>query len=299
MTRAGKATGFQRIPILFPDPAVPVVAYSGGPQGPRGKFHAHTDEDWELCYLAKGMADYQLGARRLRLKAGDVLVIGPDDPHVCLRWRGERFVAIFRRLMLRQTGLDVRCGRSSGLQVAGVRIPSQTHVVPWRRTALEYSLDRLHQESFGAQHAKLSMCAALLAQVLLELARSESERLDMPPAAPDSSAKKIVDHLALIVQADLGHGWTLAELVKRSGYSSTQLGLFFRQATGLSTCQWLSQERIHRACQLLAHTEQPAAQIGVEVGFGTRSQFYRSFRKVTGTTPHRYRSAVLHEGHPP
>ena len=121
----------------------------------------------------------------MRLHAGDVLVIGPDDPHICLRWCGERFVAIFRRSMLRQTGLDVRCRRSSGLEVAGVRIPTQTHVVPWRRTALEYSLDRLHQESFGGQHAKLSMCAALLAQVLLELARNEGDRRTMPPAAPN------------------------------------------------------------------------------------------------------------------
>lgn len=298
MMRAGKVSGFERIPIRFPDPAVPVVAYSGGPEGPRGKFHAHTDEDWELCYLAKGMADYQLGAERVRLQAGDLLMIGPDDPHVCLHWHGQRFVAIFRRSLLRRTGLAVRCGRRSGLEVAGVRIPPQTQVVPWRRTALEYGLDRLHRESFGGQHAKLSMCAALLAQVLLELARSESERSAMPSAAPDSSAKRIVDHLALIIQADLGHGWTLAELVRRSGYSSTQLGVFFRLATGLSPCHWISQERVHRACQLLAHTGVPAAQIGVEVGFGTRSQFYRSFRKVTGTTPDRYRSAVLHEGHP-
>jgi AraC-like DNA-binding protein len=297
-TRAAKVAGFKRAPILFPDPAVPIMAYSGGPMGARGGFHAHTDEDWELCYLASGAANYQLGAEKLQLQAGDLLVIGPDDPHVCLDWRGERFVAIFRRSMLRETGLMVRCGRSVGLEVAGMRIPTRTHVVPWRRTAVEYLLDRLQQESFGGQRAKLSMCAALLAQLLLELARSESERRKMPAESPGGSAKKIVERLAATVRADLANCWTLAELVKRSGYSSTQLGVLFRRATGLSPCQWISQERIHRACQLLAHSEEAVVQVGAEVGFGTRSQFYRVFRKVTGTTPERYRSAVLHEGHP-
>jgi len=287
----------ERAPILFPDPAVPVIAYTRS-LGGTGKFHAHTDEDWELCYIASGTADYRVGADEFQLQAGDLLVIGPDDPHVCLGWRGERFVAIFRRSMLRKTNLAVRCGRSVGLEVAGVRIPSRTQVVPWRRTAVEYLLDRLQEESFGGQRAKHSMCAALLTQLLLELARSESERCDGSAAPPDSSARRMVDRLATIVQADLANHWTLAELVKRSGYSSTQLSVLFRRATGLSPCQWISQERVHRACQLLAHTDKTAVQIGSEVGFGTRSQFHRVFRQFTGTTPERYRSALRHETHP-
>jgi AraC-like DNA-binding protein len=258
----------------------------------------HTDEDWELCYIASGTADYRLKADEFQLQAGDLLVIGPDDPHVCLGWRGERFVAIFRRSMLRKTNLAVRCGRSVGLEVAGVRIPSRTQVVPWRRTAVEYLLDRLQEESFGGQRAKHSMCAALLAQLLLELARSESERCDASAAPPDSSARRMVERLAAIVQADLANRWTLAELVKRSGYSSTQLCVLFRRATGLSPCQWISQERVHRTCQLLAHTDKTAMQIASEVGFGTRSQFHRVFRQFTGTTPERYRSALRHETHP-
>lgn len=295
--RGAKSGGFERAPVVFPDPAVPVVAYSRQ-LGPPGRFHVHTDEDWELCYIASGSASYRLGSEQLRLEAGDMLVVGPDDPHACLNWRGERFVVIFRRPLLRESGLAVRCGHAVGLEVAGVRIPARTRVVPWRRTAVEYLLDRLQRESFGSQRAKRSMCAAVLAQLLLELARSECERGGAATTPADRSARRVVERLAVMVRADLANRWTLAEMVKRSGYSSTQLGVLFRRATGLSPCQWISQERIHRACQLLAHSEEAVVQIGVEVGFGTRSQFYRVFRKVTGTTPERYRSAVLHEGHP-
>lgn len=294
---AAKAGPVERAPISYPDPKVPVVAYTRCIIGPIGRFHVHTDEDWELCYIASGTADYRLKADEFQLQAGDLLVIGPNDPHVCLRWRGERFVAIFRRSLLRKTNLAVRCGRAVGLEVAGVRIPSRTHVVPWRRPAVEYLLDRLQEESFGAQPAKSSMCVALVTQLLLELARSESERCESAPA-PDSSARRVVERLAAIVEADLSHPWSLAELVRRSGYSSTQLSVLFRRATGLSPCQWISQERVHRACQLLAHTEKTIMQIAADVGFGTRSQFHRVFRQVTGTTPSRYRSAFRHETQP-
>ena len=296
-TRTAKSSGFVRAPIVFPDPAVPVVAYSRQ-WGSPGTFHVHTDEDWELCYIASGGAHYRLGSEEMQLEAGDMLVIGPNDPHACLNWRGERFVVIFRRPLLRETRMPVRCGRSLGLEVAGVRVPARTRIVPWRRTAVEYLLDRLQQESFGGQRAKRSMCAALLAQLLLELARSENERCDVSAAPPDAAARKVVERMAALVQTDLANRWTLADLVKRSGYSSTQLGVLFQRATGLSPCQWISQERIHRACHLLAHSDETAIQIGSDVGFGTRSQFHRVFRKVTGTTPERYRSAVRHEGQP-
>jgi AraC-like DNA-binding protein/quercetin dioxygenase-like cupin family protein len=297
LTHAARISRCKRTPILFPDPAVPVVAYTRS-IGPVGRFHAHTDEDWELCYIASGTADYRVGTDEFQLQAGDLLVIGPDDPHVCLGWHGERVVAIFRRSLLRKTNLAVRCGRTLGLEVAGVRIPSRTQVVPWRRTAVEYLLDRLQEESFGGQRAKHSMCVALLAQLLLELARSENERSETSSAVPDTSARRMVERLAAIVQVDLANRWTLAELVKRSGYSSTQLSVLFHRATGLSPCQWISQERVHRACQLLAHTDKTAMQIASEVGFGTRSQFHRVFRQVTGTTPERYRSALRHETQP-
>ncbi len=296
-TRAAKHTGVVRAPIVFPDSAVPVVAYSRQ-WGRPGTFHVHTDEDWELCYIASGGAHYRLGSEDLHLEAGDMLVVGPDDPHACLNWSGERHVIIFRRHLLRETRLPVRCGRALGLEVAGVRIPARTRIAPWRRTAVEYLLDRLQRESFGGQRAKRPMCVVLLAQLLLELARSESERRRVSATPPDDLARRVVERLAVKVRADIASCWTLAALVKRSGYSSTQLGVLFQRATGLSPCQWISQERIHRACQLLAHSEETVLQVGAEVGFGTRSQFYRVFRKVTGTTPERYRSAVLHEGHP-
>jgi len=297
MAKAAANVGcFERAPILYPDPTVPVVAYTGW-IGKAARFHVHTEEDWELCYLAGGTADYRVGADDFQLQVGDLLVIRPDMPHICLGWRGERFVTIFRRSFLRSMSINIRCGRMVGLEIEGIRIPARTHVVSWRRTAVEYLLDRLQQETFAAQPAKHSMCAALLAQLLLELARSERDRA-AGAAPPDSSARRTVDRLAAIVEADLANRWTLSELVRRSGYSSTQLSVLFRRATGLSPCQWISQRRVHRACQLLAHSEKTVVEIASEVGFGTRSQFHRVFRQVTGTTPQRYRSALRHETHP-
>lgn len=294
---ASKSGPCKRAPIIYPDPSVPVVAYSGR-VGRAGIFHVHTDEDWELCYMASGEAQYRVGSSMWRLGTGELIVIRPEDPHVCLGWSGERFVAIFRRYVLRGAGVSIRCGDKIGLEVAGVRIPRRTCVVPWRRTAVEYLLNRLNGESFAGGHAKSSMCAALLAELLIELARSETERGRGEDGPPTGARDKIVERICAAVRANLDRPWTLAEFVRHSGYGSTQLSVLFRRATGRSPRQWLSQERIHRACQLLGRSEENIIRIATEVGFGTRSQFYRAFRKITGTTPERYRSALRHETQP-
>ena len=47
--------------------------------------------------------------------------------------------------------------------------------------------------------------------------------------------------------------------------------------------------RISKACEMLAETELPVSEIALLCGFGGISQFNRSFRADTGTTPRDYR----------
>lgn len=61
------------------------------------------------------------------------------------------------------------------------------------------------------------------------------------------------------------------------------------QSIGMRPYHYLIQRRIHRAKELLLGGRKPIAEIAVEVGFATHSHFTFNFRKVTGTTPSRFR----------
>lgn len=63
----------------------------------------------------------------------------------------------------------------------------------------------------------------------------------------------------------------------------------FKQSTGLSPHQYLIQQRIDRAKQLLMKKELAIADIALECGFAHSSHFNKYFRKLTGTTPTFYR----------
>jgi AraC family transcriptional regulator len=53
--------------------------------------------------------------------------------------------------------------------------------------------------------------------------------------------------------------------------------------------RYVTRQRIERAKRMLAQGDRSVAEIGFEVGFGESSSFTAAFRKMTGTTPARFR----------
>jgi AraC family transcriptional regulator len=51
---------------------------------------------------------------------------------------------------------------------------------------------------------------------------------------------------------------------------------------------------VRAACELLRTAEWPLAVIAAECGFADQSHFTRIFRRMTGTTPARFRRAIAH-----
>ena len=185
-----------------------------------------------------------------------------------------------------------------GLEIAGRGLAPHLTVEPRRRPAVEYLWERIQEESFGTEPTKQAMCTALLAELLLELVRNDTPP-DRPAAQPlGLFARRTVKQLCDEVRGQLDHPWTLTELTRRSGYSSTQLTSIFHALVGTSPCRWLRRERVRAAQELLARSDMEAIAIAVEVGFGSRSQCHRAFRSVTGMAPGRYRATVRHEEQP-
>jgi AraC family transcriptional regulator len=66
----------------------------------------------------------------------------------------------------------------------------------------------------------------------------------------------------------------------------------FKQSTGLSPYQYVTNSRIEKAKRLLVQTEEAINQIGQQVGFPNQSHFTNVFRKAMGVTPKAYREKV-------
>lgn len=72
--------------------------------------------------------------------------------------------------------------------------------------------------------------------------------------------------------------------------SQFHFGRLFKQSLSLSPYQYLLQQRVERAKQLLQQTNKPVMEIALECGFNSHSHLGRKFRQLTGITPKAYRA---------
>lgn len=85
-------------------------------------------------------------------------------------------------------------------------------------------------------------------------------------------------------------GFTLNSLGKLLGIRPDQVSELLNSELNISFSNFLNTIRIQKACELIQKfPEKTILQIGFDVGFGSKSNFNRTFRELTGMTPHDYK----------
>jgi transcriptional regulator GlxA family with amidase domain len=82
---------------------------------------------------------------------------------------------------------------------------------------------------------------------------------------------------------------TVEDLARRANLSSRHLGRHFRSATGTTPLQWLLNQRIRRAQELLETTDDSIDTIAAATGMGTATTLRRHFNRTVGVPPDTYR----------
>ncbi|WP_299919516.1 AraC family transcriptional regulator [uncultured Roseobacter sp.] len=83
----------------------------------------------------------------------------------------------------------------------------------------------------------------------------------------------------------------LARLARRAVIPSRQISGAINQTTGKNVSQYVNDFRIGEACEQLQNSRRSVTEIMFDVGFETKSNFNREFRRVTGMTPLEWRKA--------
>ncbi len=82
---------------------------------------------------------------------------------------------------------------------------------------------------------------------------------------------------------------SMAAIAESFGISTTRLSLSFKEKTGMTPLEYLTQLRAQRARELLVGTDLTIREISVQVGYYDSGSFIRRFKQVTGETPLQYR----------
>lgn len=114
------------------------------------------------------------------------------------------------------------------------------------------------------------------------LERLASEDRDRPG---ESAVATVTDY----IHRHLHEQIYISELAEQVYLNEQYLARLFKKTLGLSILEYITQERLRLAKELLRSTDRPINRVADSVGYDNYSYFTRLFKRETGMTPQEYR----------
>jgi AraC family transcriptional regulator len=92
-----------------------------------------------------------------------------------------------------------------------------------------------------------------------------------------------------LLQENLHGHIRLSEIARECGLSISHFARSFKISFGISTHQWLIQQRVEHAKRLMKETRMSLMDIALQSGFNDQAAFTRTFRQLAGASPGRWR----------
>lgn len=213
------------------------------------------------------------------LSEGDIM-ISPPYLHRKLAWDNEAEFLLLRlepKLFASAVYEAVNAEQVEILPQLKIRDPLIQQIGLTLKSELEVNglSDRLYAES---------MANALAVHLLRRYPTRKQNIQDYAGGLPKHKLQQAIDY----IQAHLAVDVSLAAIAAELGMSQYYFARLLKQSTGYSPYQYLIKCRIERAQELLLQGQLSIANIALQVGFASQSQFGRHFKRLTGVTPKQF-----------
>lgn len=132
---------------------------------------------------------------------------------------------------------------------------------------------------------------------LMERVRHQHRLEAIPPEILQNAAKdrdkpeadSVIASVKRYIREHIQENIYVADIASHVFLNEQYLMRIFKKTTGVSILEFITNERLWLAQELLTNTEYPIKQVADSVGYGNYSYFTKIFKRSTGLTPQAYR----------
>jgi AraC family transcriptional regulator len=146
-------------------------------------------------------------------------------------------------------------------------------------------LTELQQENLGGKLYAESLANVLAVHLLRQYAIAKPQIPIYEGELPHRQLLQVLEYIDVHLHQEIQLA-NLAQLLEMSQFHFSHL---FKQSIGMAPYQYVLQQRIERAKQLLKQTDHSIVDIAFSCGFSSHSHLSQQFRQHTGMTPKTYR----------
>jgi len=261
---------------------------------------AHRHEYFQIQVNLSGRTRQHIGARTRPLAPGSLGFVLPYRVHRVPHPPGSRFFVINFRLHFLRPDLEV-----DPLDLEDVPLERAPELAPFlfqefmdfRLRGADLAQARAACLRMAAENARRRFCSLeiIRAELLLLLAlvcrRHEAAILEVAAVQGQRGGRR--DALARVVRyirGNLSRRLSLAGAAAAVDLSPNPLAHLIKQETGRTFTDLVTERRMERAQELLAHTTLRIAEVAAAAGFEDEAYFARRFRQCFRLAPREYRS---------
>jgi AraC family transcriptional activator of pobA len=260
-----------------------VKAFQAGDEHPQQySYNFHRDDHYIFFILTKGSGTLQVDFKDITVTAGHIYYIVPSQIHSRIKPDGAAgwFLAVDPALM----AIELRDVFEDQLDL---KLPHK--LTEYELAQFENLLGILQNEYTQRQGDKyyLSTIHALAAS-FLSMAASTYDSLNVVANKHTRSAelaRKFKNLLSINIKAIRSPAMYASMLNVTTGHLNEAI----KGVTGSTITYWIQQEVFNEAKRLLYHSDAAIKEIAHELGFSDPSYFIRSFKKVCGLSPSKFR----------
>lgn len=146
---------------------------------------------------------------------------------------------------------------------------------------------------FSSVDGEINKSALFVDQLSVAIIIHLAQHYGNQPAQSSSSRRMLSTRLQAELQAqvrsNLDGQLSIEEMARTCNLSTRAFLQAFRDTTGTTPHQWLTQERIEKAKDVMLESALPLKEIAILCGFADQSHFTRVFTRATGATPASWR----------
>jgi AraC-like DNA-binding protein len=267
----------------------------------------HYNAGIEICMCRSGVYRWNIEGRVVQIKPGELSLTLPWQEHsgydnllgpgrlnwIVLATPGSAGG-------LRADNLRGTLGKNTEAIVSTIVENARPFVGPIPRAAEAF--DRIRFELERGELGREAMIRSQLSQLLVSIARRTAQPVTEPGSArpdhgrgggragPETEAvpSPVLEILRKVAR-EPEREWTTADMAAAAKLGITRFTEWCRRATGRSPRWYVLERRLERARSLLADTQRPIIDIGLESGFSSSQHFATAFRKLYGESPSDFR----------
>ena len=110
---------------------------------------------------------------------------------------------------------------------------------------------------------------------------------------PKNNNHKVIERAVDHINTNLASDLSLENLSEIFNYTPIYFHKLFKASTGKTLREYVEEQRIRKAIELMLSTEMTLTQIAYECGFSSQSYFNYAFKKKMGYSPREYVKNIL------